>query len=201
MNPEFQRYIWQNLSAHRLLVMPLWIFICTLFAYLVFTDLKGEEYIITLALFSFITAFWGSNAAGESISEEIQNHTWDWQRMSSISPWQLTWGKIFGSTSYAWYAGIWCLLLFFILVPLSSLSIQLAIKIAIIMVLLAVLVHSLVFLINMLLILKQAETNKRYIAISLLIILILINLLLNMAEYQHEKIYWYGEYFYTINFF
>ncbi|MCI5139655.1 MAG: hypothetical protein D3922_14880, partial [Candidatus Electrothrix sp. AR1] len=32
--------------------------------------------------------------------------------MTAIGPWNLVWGKLFGSTLYAWYGGLFCLLVF-----------------------------------------------------------------------------------------
>jgi hypothetical protein len=45
------------------------------------------------------------------LGEEYREKTWDFQRMSSISPWSLAMGKLFGSASYIWYFGIPLLLL------------------------------------------------------------------------------------------
>jgi hypothetical protein len=48
--------------------------------------------------FGIITIWWGSRNASDSILNEINDHTWDWQQMSAQSPWRMTIGKIFGST-------------------------------------------------------------------------------------------------------
>jgi hypothetical protein len=34
--------------------------------------------------------------------------------MTGLSPWKITWGKLFGPTLFQWYSGIWCLAIYFI---------------------------------------------------------------------------------------
>jgi len=55
---------------------------------------------IAMSLYVFIVLFWGARQAAESIADELRNHTWDIQKTSAISPWTLTWGKLFGSTLF-----------------------------------------------------------------------------------------------------
>ena len=59
--------------------------------------------------FYLIVVLWGARNAGLSVVGEIREHTWDSQRLSSISPAKMVWGKLFGSTVYNWFGGAICL--------------------------------------------------------------------------------------------
>ena len=65
-----------------------------------------------LVLFGGIVFIWGTKMAVDSLAGEFNDRTWDSQRMTAISPWDLVQGKLFGSTLYAWYGGLLCLLVF-----------------------------------------------------------------------------------------
>src|SRR5262249_13290798 len=54
-------------------------------------------------------AVWGTRATADCITEEVRERTWDAQRMSAISPWAMTWGKLLGAASFAWYGGLMAL--------------------------------------------------------------------------------------------
>ncbi len=45
--------------------------------------------------------------AGRSLAEEASQNTWDWQRLSALSPWQMAWGKLLGATLPAWLYVLW----------------------------------------------------------------------------------------------
>src|SRR5690606_10106396 len=59
-----------------------------------------------MVMFCAFCSVLGTYQASMAFREEIRNNTWDFQRMSSIGPWQLAGGKFLGVTSYAWYVGI-----------------------------------------------------------------------------------------------
>jgi hypothetical protein len=50
---------------------------------------------------------------------EIQNKTWPLQRLTSINPWTMAWGKLFGSTLFSWYVGLWSLGVFVLTLVLT----------------------------------------------------------------------------------
>jgi hypothetical protein len=113
-NPELQRYGWLEFSLHRLVAMPV------VLGIILFIALQSDEnskisdipavYTYTSYIFGTIffllVGLWGGHKAAESVIEEINDNTWDFQRLSSLSPWQLTIGKWLGSTSYCWYGGL-----------------------------------------------------------------------------------------------
>ena len=107
MNPEFKRNLWLEISPMRLVLMPALIGL----ALVAFVSLKPDEtarIALTLSLFGFfaITIAWGCVQAHNALSREVAEGTWDGQRMSALTPWQMAWGKLFGSTIYTWYGGI-----------------------------------------------------------------------------------------------
>lgn len=110
-NPEFKRNLWLSFSRHRLIGMPS-LLVLTFLA-LTFTDQQGEVagslYNVSVWLFIFIVWLWGARNANAAIVDELRDHTWDQQRMSALDPWTMTWGKLFGSTSFNWYGGLMCL--------------------------------------------------------------------------------------------
>lgn len=110
MSAELRRNLWLEINQTRLAVIPL------LLA-LIFWGLGSVRDAVdyqflsgsALVLFTLVCALWGAHLASGSITEEAQAQTWDWQRLSSQSPAELTAGKLFGSTVLAWYGGAWCL--------------------------------------------------------------------------------------------
>ena len=52
---------------------------------------------------------WGARNASLAVVGEIRDRTWDMQLLSAITPGEMTWGKLFGSTIYNWFGGAICL--------------------------------------------------------------------------------------------
>jgi hypothetical protein len=110
-NPEFKRNLWLSFSTHRLIGMPALLLLTFLAAALADQQNKVAESLFTasIALFIFIVWLWGARNANATIVDELRDKTWDQQRMSALDPWTMTWGKLFGSTSFNWYGGLMCL--------------------------------------------------------------------------------------------
>ncbi|MFZ2160677.1 MAG: hypothetical protein WAW02_00535 [Sideroxyarcus sp.] len=110
-NPEFKRNLWLSFSMHRLIGMPaLLILILMTIALADFqSEIAGSLYVTFIYLFIFIVWLWGARNANAAIVDELRDKTWDQQRMSALGPWTMTWGKLFGSTSFNWYGGLMCL--------------------------------------------------------------------------------------------
>jgi len=109
MNPEFRRNLWLSFSTHRLIAMPALLGLIFLTA-ASYSDFKAHSLYRTAAtLFALIVCLWGSLNANSAIIEELREKTWDQQRMSALDPWTMTWGKLFGATSFNWYGGLICL--------------------------------------------------------------------------------------------
>ncbi|HEY6020961.1 MAG TPA: hypothetical protein VIY48_13980 [Candidatus Paceibacterota bacterium] len=111
INPEFTRNLWLEFSIQKLVAMPAILFLIFLAMAMSNTAIM-QDTLSTTATVLFITIvwLWGTIKAGASVASEFQDNTWDLQRMSAMQPWDMTWGKLLGSTAYAWYGGIFCLL-------------------------------------------------------------------------------------------
>ncbi|HTN27120.1 MAG TPA: hypothetical protein VL180_04990 [Burkholderiales bacterium] len=115
MNPELRRHLWLEFSAHRLIATPALIALVALLVVAI-SDGYGLRPIAIAAAYGFmgLVMLWGTHNAAESMLEEVRNRTWDTQRMSSIEPWTMTWGKLAGATAFTWYGGAICLVLFIV---------------------------------------------------------------------------------------
>ncbi|MCI5222871.1 MAG: hypothetical protein D3924_09415, partial [Candidatus Electrothrix sp. AR4] len=115
-NPEFIKNIQLQINAVKLVLMPVVLGMIFFIVYLMNADSREPvEYamqVASLVLLSIIVFVWGTKMAVESLAGEFNDKTWDSQRMTAIDPWNLAWGKLFGSTLFAWYGGLVCLLLF-----------------------------------------------------------------------------------------
>lgn len=110
MNPELRRNLWLELTAHRLLVMPA----VLLLLFGVIGAQAGREWpervtSTATAAFILLVFVWGSRQAGNSVGDEVRARTWDWQRLSALTPWQMAWGKLWGATAFTWYGGLLCI--------------------------------------------------------------------------------------------
>lgn len=111
-NPELRRNLWLNFTPHRLIAMPLVITAIMVLIYAI--DDYGFKAVSqwSLAFIGLLTVIWGGRAATETVLSEIIDKTWDNQRMSALSPWAMTWGKLLGSTAYTWYGSLICTAVF-----------------------------------------------------------------------------------------
>lgn len=108
MNPEFQRQLWLRFSISRLLGMPMVILLAAL-AFYVLSD-SSLEAVSNLGAVGFVlmTAGIGVGAAANSVTDELLEQTWDQQRLCAMQPWPMAWGKLLGSTLFAWYGSLFC---------------------------------------------------------------------------------------------
>jgi len=110
-NPELQRNIWSELTMQRLVLMPS---IAIVILLLITISVETSNLIDVLITVSYIAGgailiLWGSKVAHDSIINEYNERTWDWQRMNALSSHQLLKGKLFGATAFNWYGGLICL--------------------------------------------------------------------------------------------
>lgn len=111
MNPELQRNLWLETSPRRLgwagLAVVLIYGAAILLAKL--SDAPATLKALGLAgqfLFFGGAYVWAVRNAGGAVMGEIGQRTWDFQRLSAISPWAMTWGKLVGATSLAWVVAL-----------------------------------------------------------------------------------------------
>ncbi|MDY0885755.1 hypothetical protein ACFPL7_02990 [Dongia soli] len=110
-NPEFTRNLWLQFSWQRVLAAVVVIGIL----YYAGTA-TGEFATSTMAnagrwIFNIIIGFWGTRRAADALAEEVAGNTWETQRMSGLSAWQMVWGKLLGGTAYPWFCALLCLAL------------------------------------------------------------------------------------------
>lgn len=120
--PELQRQLWLEFSWPRLLGMPA--VLALIFAAFA---LGGADALAGMAQTGFLLIVWayGSRLASSALLDEVAEGTWDAQRLSSLTPWQLTFGKLFGGTAFAWYGGAICLVVWWMATAAQGLPIPL----------------------------------------------------------------------------
>lgn len=106
MNPEFQRNLWLEAGPRRLA----WTGVVLAAIYGAVLLLARDHPFSALgiagaAVFVAAALIWGARAAGGAVAEEVRQRTWDFQRLSALTPWEMTWGKLFGASSLSWLAG------------------------------------------------------------------------------------------------
>lgn len=102
IHPQLQRYLWTEFSPERLLI-PL--ILVTLSAWLLYTlSIPVDSVFLFVAnfIFSFVAAF----AAISVVQNEMIQQTWDQQRLSGFSPWEMTWTMALGAPAYWIYVGL-----------------------------------------------------------------------------------------------
>jgi len=113
-NPELKRNIWLELTPNRLITMPLVLAAIFYLIYLSDNSFYGFMHRIerlrtmSVVAFGLIVFVWGTKLVSESVITEVNEKTWDSQRMTCISPLDMSIGKLFGSTLYTWYGGMFC---------------------------------------------------------------------------------------------
>ena len=114
MNPELQRNLWLEASPFRLALIA-GLVLLALAATSVAPRGLGTTSGVALALYWFFAVLWGTRSAALSVVAEIRERTWDSQKLSSIGPWEMVWGKLFGATAANWFGALLCLP--FVLLP------------------------------------------------------------------------------------
>jgi hypothetical protein len=111
VNPELLRNLWLQVSPERLIAAPL--ILGAVFALAAFAT-DSWEVVGSVASWGYvlIAYLWGTRRAVNVLADEIAAGTWDGQRMSSISPWTMAWGKLLGGTAYVWYCALLCLVIY-----------------------------------------------------------------------------------------
>ncbi len=113
-NPEFRRNLWIQFTSTRVMVGALIVGLLLTSSLAIDFALTRRNFVPDITAFVArwlavaILLFWaGRNAAG-AVLREIRGRTWDAQRLSTLHPWGMAWGKLFGSTSLAWVMALIC---------------------------------------------------------------------------------------------
>jgi hypothetical protein len=110
--------------------------------------------------------------------------------MSVITPWQLTWGKLFGSTVYSWYGAIICI--YFYGVSAQGKDQGQILKTVLVLLLSGVLAHSISLLASLMVIQKERKFNKSQTAAILILGIMAAGPFINMALSKGTTITWFS---------
>ena len=113
MSAEFEKNLWTSLSPVVLVLTPIVLLGSLALLYVTFPGDFMSAYLL-LAVGSLAFAFctvMGSYLAADSLTGELRSKTWAFQRVSPMSAWSMTWGKLFGATAGCWYSTGICLVL------------------------------------------------------------------------------------------
>ena len=112
MNPELQRNLWLDATPRRLAFAA--VAVVGVFVAVWLLDQGRHAYAITLAgalVFGLLALAWAPRAARASVTKEVRGGSWHFQRLSALTPWEMTWGKLAGSTARLWAMAGACLLM------------------------------------------------------------------------------------------
>lgn len=109
-NPEFLRNLWLEFGASRVALVTVTLLLGFAVVW-ISADYTLGDAVANLALWVYAgaTLAWGARAVSLSMVEEVRAGTWDTQKLSALEPWTMTWGKLFGASALAWYAGALCM--------------------------------------------------------------------------------------------
>lgn len=199
INPELKRQLWLQFSPARLVVLPLMILALMLGLHLTLPDRAAMAIALASgAIFVVLVFFAGTRAAGASVTDELNDHTWDQQRMSAMSPWSMAWGKLAGSTSYAWYIGGWCIAIGLIAVWVGHLTVP-ALRMVMLAVLVGVFLQALLLTIHLQLVYWRGAAARRGSATAILLVLVWVGFPLTQIL-RIDTIQWWGFAVDTLNF-
>ena len=184
MNPEFQRNLWLELPSHRLVAMPAVLVLVFFAAWLAGGSLSFAG--AAQLLIALLLIVWGSRLAAEAVLAEVIGHTWDSQRMSALGPWEMTWGKLIGSTVFMWYGCAWCVLAF-LFSPHGNLSLLVRLLLS------GLEAQALALLLSMVLIRGEPVSLRFQVTIAQTItVLVTLPFLFFTLFNRPDVVYWYG---------
>jgi hypothetical protein len=192
-NPELARNMSIELTPMRMLMMPFIVFIIAgFYSQLPLGRNNGSLMIFSTTMFYIITIIWGGKNISDSMLEEYNSGTWDWQRMSTLSPLKMTLGKLFGSTIYNWYGGIFYLLIYMFSAMSAKTSFSTLVLGLSSLVSTAIFIHSLMLMIILLQMKRAGERTKLKSSNWLLIIpIFILNWWSSSTQFSLLKIFAY----------
>ncbi|MDP2204992.1 MAG: hypothetical protein Q8K65_01650, partial [Alphaproteobacteria bacterium] len=107
LSPELHRQIWLRFSWLRVLLVPVAL-LCIIYSHYMIYDHDWAPIVSgrLLWIYFLLIAVWGTHEASNTLRDEVRGNTWDMQRLTPHGPASLIFGKLFGSTSYVWYASL-----------------------------------------------------------------------------------------------
>jgi hypothetical protein len=103
VNPELQRNLWLDATPRKLAFAGA--LLAGVFAAVWLIDRGRHASAITVAgaaVFAFAGLAWAPRAARRAVTGETVAGSWDFQRLTALTPWEMTWGKLLGATARPW---------------------------------------------------------------------------------------------------
>ncbi|MEM7184623.1 MAG: hypothetical protein AAF518_27255 [Spirochaetota bacterium] len=112
INAELTRNFWIELTPNRIFMMP--IILGLLFLLVGIPDSSRYSTLLYASggMIFFLLHIWGNKQVADAVIHEVNERTWDNQRLTLIRPFELAIGKLFGSTMFPWYGCIYCIALY-----------------------------------------------------------------------------------------
>lgn len=193
-NPEFTRNLLLELSPQRLLAMPGILALVFLIA-LSPKEHRAEALANSAAIAFLLLGFiWGTKKAASAVPNEVRERTWDFQRMTALDAWTMTWGKLFGSTIYAWY-GCGLALFVFVLASLVFASPAHLVRVVPSAILTLIIVHAIAFIGGIDSIIRNPAAPRGIGVVPIVLgfcMLFSIPALARMSSETEVYLYWYG---------
>ena len=187
LNPEFLRNVWLEMSWHRLIGLPVVIVLVCLMAWL--PDYDRDKLAFISFSMAVLPGIWGMHLVAESLLGELRGNTWHAQRMSALSAWQLAWGKLFGSTLFAWSGAGLCLLIYAVASPQAWESVLVKVLLA---VLAGLLMQSVVLLLCLVSMGRNMIGRSQSFAYILLTLITFVPVFISLSENWKSSVDWYG---------
>jgi len=197
MNPEIRRNILGEFTLLKLVILPIVTAVIFLLLYLIKDE--REQFLLDILHWSKILIYGifivlGNWSASDSVIQEINDKTWLTQKMSSLSPWQMTVGKLIGSTSYAWYGSLFAIISYIVVANMLPNSIE-NIKFLVVILLIGVMSHAFSLTSSMIAISQNKDNQQLESAIHAVYGIILAGILINYGSSIHsenETLKWMG---------
>lgn len=202
-NRELKRNIWTELSGPKLFISPFIILISLLIAYKV-SGVSGVNS-ISFHLLAFILIVGGLKVASESVINEVNNRTWILQKMSGIGAFEMSIGKLFGSTIYIWYTSLFLIITYIASTFIGSKEEGTKLLTLIYLILLSISGYAMVITFSLLTVRRKRFTkNIKKTALFLISVLVIYTaaymLFENSSGRTVSEIYWYGIKFTELGF-
>ncbi|MEQ1776787.1 MAG: hypothetical protein ABL891_23620, partial [Burkholderiales bacterium] len=198
MNPELRRNLWLEFSLHRMIAVPAVIVLIALL--IIASDDKNVTRSLAMAAaggYGAIVLLWGTRLAAASVLDEARERTWDAQRMSAITPWAMTWGKLLGAPSFTWYGGAILLAIFMFSGNLANLPV---LRYTALLLCGAILLHAMAL--NASVMAAKKTVARRSASTLFLLVLVFLWLVpgLNVLDSMDKTVAWWGLTILQLNF-
>ena len=105
-NPEFKRHVWMQFSSSRLSLIVGLLTVLTLIALLFEGRWEKDLYTMYVSIGYLAMGIWSLYNVANAFGRDHDTRTWDFQRMTPMSSWDLYWGKLFGAGAMGWLVGL-----------------------------------------------------------------------------------------------